>query len=69
MDDGPGFEPELLPHVFERFYKGKTGLTGIGLAIVKSIVEQHNGTAMAENREKGAVLTISIPRIKKGGPA
>jgi len=64
-DDGPGFEPEKLPHVFERFYKGKNGLTGIGLSIVKSVVEQHKGAATAENGEKGAVLTISLPRNNK----
>ena len=61
-DDGPGFEPEILPHVFERFYKGKNGLTGIGLSVVRSIVEQHKGTATAENGESGAKLTISIPK-------
>ena len=61
LDDGPGFEPEKLSHVFERFYKGKNGLTGIGLSIVKSIVEQHKGSATAENGDKGAVLTISLP--------
>ena len=60
-DDGPGFEAEVLPHVFERFYKGKSGLTGIGLSVVRSIVEQHKGTAMAENCDSGAKLTISIP--------
>ncbi|MCL2360914.1 MAG: HAMP domain-containing histidine kinase [Defluviitaleaceae bacterium] len=63
VDDGPGFEPEKLPHVFERFYKGKNGLTGIGLSIVKSVVEQHKGTAAAQNGEKGAMLTISLPRM------
>jgi len=62
-DDGPGFEPDKLPHVFERFYKGKNGLTGIGLSIVKSVVEQHKGTATAENGDSGAILTISLPRI------
>jgi len=61
-DDGPGFEPDVLPHVFERFYKGKNGLTGIGLSVVRSIVEQHKGTAMAENIESGARLTISLPK-------
>jgi len=60
-DDGPGFEPEILPHVFERFFKGKTGLSGIGLSVVRSITEQHKGTATAQNGKKGAVLTISIP--------
>ena len=62
-DDGPGFEPEQLPNVFERFYKGKNGLTGIGLSIVKSVVEQHKGTATAENGEQGAILTINLPKI------
>lgn len=62
-DDGSGFEPDALDHVFERFYRGKNGLTGIGLATVKSITDQHKGAATAENgKENGAVLTISIPR-------
>lgn len=62
IDDGPGFEAEALAHVFERFYKGKTGLTGIGLAMVRSIIEQHKGTATAENGEKkGAILTLGLP--------
>ncbi|MCL1845880.1 MAG: HAMP domain-containing histidine kinase [Defluviitaleaceae bacterium] len=65
-DDGPGFEPDAIPHVFERFYRGKGGLTGIGLSTVKSIVDLHGGIATAENGEKnGAVLTISIPRAKR----
>jgi len=63
LDDGPGFEPEALPHIFERFFKGKNGLTGIGLSIVKSVVEQHKGIATAENGEKGAVMTISLPCV------
>jgi len=63
LDDGPGFEPEALPHIFERFFKGKNGLTGIGLSIVKSVVEQHKGTATAENGEKGAIMTITLPRV------
>ena len=64
VDDGPGFEPGAIPHVFERFYRGKNGITGIGLAIVKSITEQHKGTATAENgSDCGAILTISLPRL------
>ena len=62
-DDGPGFEKDALPHVFERFYRSKNGMTGIGLSIVKSIADQHKATATAENGEDGgAVLTISFPR-------
>jgi len=60
-DDGDGIEPEILPHVFERFCKGKGGSTGIGLAIVKSIAEQHNGSVKAANSDKGgAVFTITL---------
>lgn len=65
-DDGPGFEPDALPYVFERFYRGKGGLSGIGLSTVKSVIDMHKGSASAGNGENGgAVLTISIPR-KKG---
>jgi len=61
-DDGAGFDPASINQVFERFYKGHNGLTGIGLAIVKSIIDQHKGLTTAENGENGAVLTISLPR-------
>lgn len=64
LDDGPGFETDALDHVFERFYRGRNGLTGIGLAIVKSIIDQHDGTTLAENKEKGAVLTITLQRVR-----
>ena len=61
-DDGSGIEIEALPHVFERFYKGKGGNTGIGLAIVKSIADQHSGKVVAKNKaEGGAVFTLSLP--------
>ena len=61
-DDGCGIEFDLLPHVFERFYKGKGGNTGIGLAIVKSITEQHRGYVKAENNDSGgAAFTITLP--------
>ena len=61
-DDGNGIDPEALPHVFERFYKGKGGNTGIGLAIVKSIADQHKGNINAENKgDGGAVFTLTLP--------
>lgn len=43
IDDGKGMTPEELPHIFERFYKGWDGKHGIGLSIVKSVVELHGG--------------------------
>jgi len=59
-DDGDGIDAEALPHVFERFYKGKGGNTGVGLSIVKSIANQHNGYVTAENNN-GAIFTITLP--------
>jgi len=61
-DDGSGIEAETLPHVFERFYKGKDGNHGIGLSIVKSIAAQHGGHVKAENSNQGgAVFTMTLP--------
>lgn len=62
-DDGPGFDPEVLPRVFERYQRGdRRGEVGIGLAIVKAIVESNGGTVEAANRsEGGAVITIGLP--------
>jgi signal transduction histidine kinase len=64
-DSGPGIAPEHLPLIFERFYKvdvsrKATGGSGLGLSIVKAIVEQHGGTIVAYN-ENGAVFEITLP--------
>lgn len=65
MDRGPGFLATDLPMVFNKFYRGElaaAGGTGLGLSIVKGIVEAHNGTIIAENRENGgARFTLKIP--------
>ncbi len=60
-DDGPGFDPGELDSVFERFYKGKKGNVGLGLAIAKSIIEKHQGTLTAENTSHGALYRILLP--------
>lgn len=61
-DDGMGFEKEDLENMFERFYKGKGGKHGLGLAITKSIVEKHKGKIIAYNEEKnGANFKIILP--------
>jgi len=57
-DDGNGIDADIMPHVFERFYKGSGGNTGIGLSIVKSIVEQHVGYVKAENADDGGAVFI-----------
>lgn len=65
-DEGEGFLKEDIPHLFERFYRGKDagkGGVGIGLAIAKEIIECQNGTIRAENRrEGGACFTIRFYR-------
>ena len=68
-DNGPGIDPTFLPHVFERFRQadGSTTRThgglGLGLAIVRHLVELHGGTIAVENREdgQGAIFTIQLP--------
>ena len=63
-DDGEGFGKEDLSNIFERFYMGKKGSTGLGLAITKLIIEKHNGTITAENGlSGGAQFIIRIPVI------
>ena len=59
-DDGPGIAPEDLPHVFERFYKGKDGKHGIGLAIAKAAAEAWNGELRVWN-DGGAVFEAVFP--------
>ena len=59
-DDGPGVAEEDLPHVFERFYKGKDGKHGIGLAIAQSVAEAYHGTLTVRN-ENGAVFEAVFP--------
>jgi len=63
-DRGPGFPPEEIEKVFEKFYRlsnARTGGTGLGLSIVKGFVESHNGTVTLENVPHGARFTIEIP--------
>lgn len=61
-DTGPGIHPEDLPHLFERFYRGKHAAAqsaGIGLALARMIITAQNGTIQAANRRKGgACFTI-----------
>ena len=61
QDDGDGIAEEDLPHIFDRFYMGKSGKSGIGLALTKEIVHLHRGTIRAYNGDSGAVFEISIP--------
>ena len=60
-DDGTGLSPGEESKVFDRFYSGDTGGSGIGLAITKAIIEGHNGTIAAfQNEPKGAVFRVCL---------
>ena len=61
QDDGDGIAEADLPHIFDRFYMGKSGKSGIGLALTKEIVHLHRGTIRAYNGETGAVFEITLP--------
>ncbi len=64
-DNGPGFPPEALPRVFEKFYRvpgTQAGGTGLGLSIAKGFIEAHRGSITAENGpDGGAQFTVSLP--------
>ena len=70
-DDGIGFEPEVATHLFERFRQGDSSPTrqygglGLGLGIVRHLIELHGGTVTASSagRDHGSVFTICLPAV------
>ncbi len=67
-DTGPGIPPEVLPHLFDRFFRGDRarcrdeGGTGLGLAIARQLVQAHGGDLTAHNHPLGgAVFTVTLP--------
>lgn len=74
-DNGVGIQPAELPHIFERFYRGSqaneargTG-SGLGLSIVKSIVDMHHGTIAVESRAgHGSRFVVTLPRDPAADP-
>lgn len=75
-DTGRGMTPEFLPHLFERFRQAdstptrSTGGLGLGLSIVRHLVELHGGTASAASpgEGRGATFTVRVP-LRRGLPA
>jgi len=70
-DTGQGITPEFLPHIFERFRQADSSATrthgglGIGLAIVKHLVEMHGGSVQARSMGlgQGATFTVTLPLV------
>jgi CheY-like chemotaxis protein len=76
LDDGKGIDAELLPRVWDVFVQGKVmnrskGGLGIGLAVVKSLVEQQHGTVAvhSEGAQRGSTFTIRLPLAPEALPA
>jgi PAS domain S-box-containing protein len=73
-DTGAGIAPEFLPHLFERFSQADSSTTrqhgglGLGLAIVRHLVELHGGSVKAESegRGTGATFTVELPKLAVG---
>lgn len=76
-DTGQGISPDFLPHVFDRFAQAdgsstrRHGGVGLGLAIVRALVERHGGTVLAESPGlgQGATFTVRLPTIVPIEPA
>ena len=70
-DEGAGIKPELLPHIFDRFRQGErsSGGLGLGLAIVRHIVELHGGAVRAQSagERQGATFTVELPTLNETG--
>jgi signal transduction histidine kinase len=67
-DNGPGFDEDILPFVFERFRRGDNrGSAGLGMAIAKSIVEAHGGSVSVANKTTGgAIVKLHLDASKEG---
>ncbi len=69
-DTGRGIAPELLPHIFERFYRGDVsrsgGGMGLGLSIAKELIEAQGGTVTVESQVgQGSVFTITLAQTEE----
>jgi len=61
-DTGPGIPPEDMPFLFQRFHRHRAGGSGIGLAVVKALVEAQGGRVWAESRVgQGSTFYFTLP--------
>jgi nitrogen fixation/metabolism regulation signal transduction histidine kinase len=69
-DNGPGFPEEMMTRIFEPYVTTKPRGTGLGLAVVKKIVDEHHGSIAIENRpERGACVSVLLPVMDEQGAA
>jgi two-component system OmpR family sensor kinase len=73
-DEGPGMEPEVADHAFERFYRADpsrsrdAGGSGLGLSIVQATVRAHEGTVELRSRPAaGTTVRVELPLRRVGG--
>ncbi|QEN85958.1 HAMP domain-containing histidine kinase [Labrys sp. KNU-23] len=61
-DSGPGLVPQALPHLFDPFFTRRRGGTGLGLATVRRIVDEHHGIVEpGDNPTGGTAMTVRLP--------
>jgi len=66
IDNGPGIAPELRDHLFDPFVSGKNGGSGLGLALVASVVADHGGLVEVDSVPGRTVFRINFPTAGKG---
>lgn len=67
-DEGPGIDPELGERIFEPFVTTKREGVGLGLAIVRKIIEAHDGEISVQGREGGTCMTVTLPVARSSSP-
>ena len=74
-DTGKGIDPDVLPHIFERFFRGdrgrsrRTGGAGLGLAVSRAVVRAHGGEICVTSAPgAGAAFELSLPGLREGEP-
>ena len=72
-DTGPGIPPQLLPHIFERFFRGDPSRSGpgagLGLSIAQELVQAQNGAIKVESQvNKGSTFIVTLPKAEGSGP-
>jgi two-component system OmpR family sensor kinase len=67
QDNGAGIEPDMLPHIFERFYRGQVSRSGtnagLGLSIAKELIQAQEGTITVKSQVgQGSLFTVTLPQ-------